>query len=425
MAGVDPEALRRTSACCPFSDDAPNEDTIAARLFPSASGIDPCVGRYEGLLAGRISDQQEILRSSSGGLTTWLLIELLQRGLIDGVVHLGSTAGKAQDIFEFGVSHTVQDVRSRRKSQYFSADFSSALASIKGNGKRYAFVGVPCYAKAIRQIALVDEVIRDQIAFVIALVCGHMKSPAFAELLSWQLGIEPTQIATVDFRVKEGSSRADDYNFSVTSKSGAVQTGRTRNLYGTNWGHATFQLKSCDFCDDVFGETADVCLGDAWLDRYSGDPRGTNIVVVRRGDVAAILEDGRRTGAISLESVSLQDAVQSQAGNFRHRRDGMAIRIHDAEAAGQWHPRKRAFARYADVSLYRRAIVRMRQKLGAATHPAFLAAKRAGRLSVFFDITGPLVRRMELLYKLPLLTSPTQVLKRGLMKVARKLGYAD
>lgn len=39
--------------------------------------------------------------------------------------------------------------------------------------------------------------------------------------------------------------------------------------------------KACDFCDDVFAETADIALGDAWLPEYVQDGNGTNVVVTR------------------------------------------------------------------------------------------------------------------------------------------------
>src|SRR3546814_15744475 len=77
----------------------------------------------------------------------------------------------------------------------------------------------------------------------------------------------------------------------------------TSRLLGGNWGHGMFQLGACDFCDDIFAETADVCLGDAWLPQYDSDWRGTNIVISRHADIEQLLSEGARSGKILLDDI--------------------------------------------------------------------------------------------------------------------------
>ncbi|WP_425531946.1 Coenzyme F420 hydrogenase/dehydrogenase, beta subunit C-terminal domain [Ancylobacter koreensis] len=54
-----------------------------------------------------------------------------------------------------------------------------ALLCIKGDGRRYAIVGVPRVITAARHLARVDAVLGQQITVFVALVCGHMKSTHF------------------------------------------------------------------------------------------------------------------------------------------------------------------------------------------------------------------------------------------------------
>ena len=49
---------------------------------------------------------------------------------------------------------------------------------------------------------------------------------------------------------------------------------RSNEFYGTHWGYNFFRYSACDACDDVFAETADISVGDAWLDGYIDDPMG-------------------------------------------------------------------------------------------------------------------------------------------------------
>ena len=81
--------------------------------------------------------------------------------------------------------------------------------------------------------------------------------------------------------------------------------------------------------EHIYAETADICLGDAWLPAYRDEWRGTNIVVVRSPHLQALLLEGAGSGEIELEELSHADMVASQGGNFRHRRVGVAVRVGD------------------------------------------------------------------------------------------------
>jgi hypothetical protein len=60
-------------------------------------------------------------------------------------------------LFSYVVSQTPEDLVSRRKSIYYSTSMADAMLTIKGNGKRYALVGVPCFITAGRLLARNDE----------------------------------------------------------------------------------------------------------------------------------------------------------------------------------------------------------------------------------------------------------------------------
>ena len=43
------------------------------------------------------------------------------------------------------------------------------------------------------------------------------------------------------------------------------------------WHYQYFKHNACNFCDDVFGETADITFMDAWLPEYVRDYKGTSL----------------------------------------------------------------------------------------------------------------------------------------------------
>lgn len=396
-----PDEGTANSAVCPFSGIGPDESAIAEQLYDDiGNDFDERTGYYLSLYAGRITDTRAVLDSSSGGLTSWLLTQLLERQMVDGIIHVGS-GGDDGALFAYCVSENVSDLRDRKKSQYYSTSFAEVLLSIRGNGKRYAFVGVPCFVKAVRLLQAQDAELASQISFTVGLVCGHLKSGAFAEVMAHQVGVRNGALDTVDFRLKNANAPANAYDFAARDQLGGWHATMSRNLLGGNWGHALFQLKACDFCDDIFAETADICFGDAWLPQYEGEWRGTNIVLCRSEKLQPILDEGLKRGAITIEPITVADAAQSQVGNFRHRREGLSLRLADAAERGEKVPRKRVRAGSARLTPLRQAIVRKRQEMAAASHVLYLEARDRAEadLSSFFQAMERYVREINDLYR--------------------------
>lgn len=90
--------------------------------------------------------------------------------------------------------------------------------------------------------------------------------------------------------------------------------------------NAFFRLNACNYCMDVFAETADACFMDAWLPAYREEPKGTSLVVVRNAKLSELLEQGQVEGEICLERIGPEEIVASQRGHVRRKRELIYIR---------------------------------------------------------------------------------------------------
>ncbi|GGC97020.1 Coenzyme F420 hydrogenase/dehydrogenase, beta subunit C-terminal domain [Undibacterium terreum] len=428
LDGLSQQLLSEVDPVCPFSDASQDETVLGREIFGGKSlPHDERLGFYQSLYAGRITDSAFIERSSSGGLTTWLAAELLKAGLVDGVIHVGEPEHQSDRLVGYTVSENLQQLQSRTKSRYYTIEFSDVLASIRGNGRRYVFIGVPCFVKAMRLLSASDPVLKDQVLFHFALICGHLKTPAFAELLAWQLGVQPATLSRFDFRVKDPQQGASRYSVAAWADSGTTaKSGPAYKLYGSNWGHAFFQLKACDACDDVMGELGDVTFGDAWLPEYEKDWQGTNIVICRSSQLQDLLKQGVSSGAIQLDLISADQVAKSQDGNYRHRWDGLSLRAADAKRKGTWFPHKRIAPGSRHVDFFRKRVVRLRARIAEKSHTEFLAAKSKNDLSLFLAAMEPLTQQMRNIYdwsyrlnpdRLKKLLSPAFVMRKILSRL--------
>ena len=115
-----------------------------------------------------------------------------------------------------------------------------------------------------------------------------------------------------------------------------------RNLYGTDYGFGLFKYKACDFCDDVFAETADIVVGDAWLPKYLHE--GHSLVVTRSKLFDDIIASATISKELQTDCISKEEASASQDAGLRHRKNLISYRLYLEEKKGNWHPRKRHYS---------------------------------------------------------------------------------
>ena len=377
------ESLQKALYVCPFSDHGPNEDAIGEMLFREGCSFDSRIGYYRVLYVGHVSENDFRTRGTSGGIITWALAELLKQGEIDAVVHVKKVINPEDGIlFRYGLSRTVKEIKDGAKSRYYPIEMSDVLKQIKQNPGRYAVVGLPCFIKAVRQLAEKDPVIDERVVYCIGLVCGHLKSKAFSDCLGWQAGIPPGYLEEIDFRVKYSNGTASDYG--VFLRGAGIETTRPkREFFGSNWGYNFFRYSACDYCDDVFAETADMVVGDAWLPEYNRDPRGTSVVVIRNAVLHELFEVAKNAGRIHQIPSTPDQVAASQAGGLRDRREGLAYRLYLKKAKKEWAPQKRVVPSKAGTSSRVLKIYDSRSAMGVVSHKVWVRAVSANSFELF------------------------------------------
>lgn len=425
--GRDPSSA--ATAACPFTGAGPDETALARELYDATGMVeDARIGRHLACFAGWATEDDLRARGSSGGIGTWLQKELLARGLVDAVLDVTPRPGqRAGPLFAFTVARTPEEVVANAKTRYHPVEMSGVIRHVLETTGRYAAIGTPCFAKALRLAARQSPELAERLHFVLGIVCGHLKTTAFSEVLAWQCGIDPDGIETIDFRAKIEGRPASRYGVSVTGRklSGGGSDRVTRpmeGLMGADWGQGLFKYRACEFCDDVLAETADAVVGDAWLPAYDADHRGTNVVVVRDPRLLDLLARGRDERRLHLEALTADDVAKSQAGGLRHRRAGLAYRLHLTDREGLWRPEKRVSASRTHLSPLMRRIHEMRLRIGQESHLAWREARAAGDLSRFTTRMEPMIATYHRLMKPGLLQRTLSRLGHRLETVLGQVG---
>lgn len=394
--------LPRCDLClraCPFWDQEGNEDTLASQAFGAVPNIQktPETGYYLAAFAGYSLRDEHRLSAASGGLATWFLQSLLEKGIVDRVACVTPNADP-EKLFKFTALDDPNAVSRSAKSCYYPVELSDVIREIIHTDARYAVIGLPCYLKGIRLAMQKNRQLRRKIKVIAGLVCGQTKSKFFAEHLCALGGGTPALMTRATFRVKDSNRPANDYGFRFECSGGTVPGGTVFWLEGMDkaWTRGYFKPNPCNYCDDVFADVADVVFMDAWLERYIREPHGTNLLLIRNPEILHVFEQGQRDRSIHLEHVPIGEVIASQQGVIDVKRSGLAERLSMAESLRfQSIPRKRVNP--VHISYYRLCQLWLQRLLMLQSKRAFLPQRERNGLAGFERRMFPILFALRVL----------------------------
>lgn len=350
-----------------------DETVIADNLFGNINEIkfDDRLGYYSSLYVGYVKEGDYREKASSGGLGTWIFEELFKKKLIDKVIHVKEVVDSNDNrLFKYDVSYSIEEIKEGSKTKYYPVELSEVIEIVKNEPGNYAVIGIPSFIMAIRLLAKADEVINERIKFTIGIICGHQKSSKFTASLANQMDIKPEEITDIDYRKKIDGLPANRYAVEIKGiKNGKkfVKTQLFKDFLEENWGQGLFKVRASDFTDDVFNETADITLGDAWLPQYTGESMGNNVVIVRNEIIDNLLKDAIIEDRLKMDSVDNETIFQSQSSHYKHTHDEIAYRLSKLEEKNEMYPKKR-LAASNEIDPFRKAIQDLREELSTESH---------------------------------------------------------
>jgi len=303
---------------CPFAEGFHNPRARNVELFSQNAGMrfDEIIGWYDKTYVGYIADETRRKASASGGLLTWCLESLLNQGAITKVAIVKFATNKDKGFFEFYVAETIDDLRKSSGSVYHPVEISQILRLItaKDNNK-WAVVGVPCLCAAVRNVPK----LKNKVPFVLGLACGMYQNTFYTEMLLTSSGIDYRNVTKIEYRRKSDGAPPSDYRFQGTDNRGPGEELAYHGLPYYLGSNAFFRLNACNFCMDVFAETADACFMDAWLPEYSKEAKGTSLVVIRNKLLNDLFQHGNLENTIYIAPIAPEKVIASQSGHVRRK----------------------------------------------------------------------------------------------------------
>lgn len=286
------------------------------------------MGWYERSVAGFRLDNDLRKASASGGLATWCLEMLLRKKAVTRIAVVGNASKHDKGYFEFKTAASIDELRESCGSVYHPVEISEIIRTISRRKEDvWAVVGVPCLCAAIRN----NPGIKNSVPFVLGLACGMYQNTFYTDILLARSGVNRKSVCKIEYRRKSGCRPPGDFRFRGTDSRGQGREIAYRGLPYYLGKNALFRLNACNYCMDVFAETADACFMDAWLPAYSNDSDGTSLAVIRNKLVSDWFQEGKNNGEIWIDEAPYEDVIASQQEHVRRKRELIYMRCKAAK----------------------------------------------------------------------------------------------
>jgi coenzyme F420 hydrogenase subunit beta len=287
------------------------------------------LGPWRALHFGWASDAGVRYAAASGGVATAILQGALAKGLIDAAVVIGMDPDNALAGRAF-FARTVDEVAAAQGSKYTTVNSNALLRAVREEPGRYAVVGLPCHLQGLRRAQKRLPVLRKRVVFALGIFCGLTNVPRATLIAARRSGVDPHSLLSVGYR---GPGWPGDLR--LTSRSGATVEVPYPDYYDRFVG-AWVPLR-CRLCPDALAELADISVGDAWLDRFTGTPGVSDLIV--RTEVGARFVEEIAPEWLTLQEATPDEMVASQRDTYRVKRDVMRGRLWLRKKSGRAAPR--------------------------------------------------------------------------------------
>jgi coenzyme F420 hydrogenase subunit beta len=261
------------------------------------------LGVSSAFLKGYAKDPLVRQTSSSGGVTTALLIHLLEQGKIDGAIVTTMDCQRPWRVRPV-LAKTKEAFIQGAKSKYVISPNNIILRDADAVD-RLAVVGLPCHIYGIRKLQASGKAkeLANKIVFTLAIFCGSNQSYKVTEhLIGEYTDIQLDDIDQFEYR---GGKDSQDVRIVTRRQEEIIIPSDTRRELGRVMTH-----DRCRMCCDFTGELADVSLGDIFDPQRNRRVPKWNSMIVRTEKAREIVEEASTAGAIevsALEEASFYD----------------------------------------------------------------------------------------------------------------------
>ena len=275
------------------------------------------VGIVDGMWTGYAGDPDTRRAGASGGVTTAVLLHLLETKRIDAAV-VAKQGVSSPEKAGYYFARTREDLLACTQSVYIPVSMLDALRQFKP-GERYAMTCVPEQSAALRVLQQAGHEAALQVQYVLGPYTGTALYPGAIRTLLRSHGVrDEDAITSLKWRAGEWPG----YLEVITASGRVVRSKKVYYNFLIPFFVTQASLQSMDFAN----EFTDLSVGDAWSPKYEALGAGFSVVASRQPAMTALLEEMREKRLLVLEPVDPLEASEMHGHMIDFKKRGGHIR---------------------------------------------------------------------------------------------------
>lgn len=243
-------------------------------------------GNYKEIYLGYSTNGEIRFRGSSGGTITQSLVYLLEKNIVDYVIHIEEDKENVLGN-KVIITNDINEIISNTGSKYCPASPLDEVLNKLEIGLKYAFVGRPCDIVALKNYENIDSSIKEKIIYKISFFCAGTPSIEGTLKVLESFSLNKDEVSKFRYRGNGWPGFTTAVNISGEE---------FKMPYDDSWGKILNKClhPRCKVCPDGVGMSADLVFGDGWDCDEKGYPiftegSGKSLVVVRNSNGEKLL----------------------------------------------------------------------------------------------------------------------------------------
>ncbi|MBW2557920.1 MAG: polysaccharide pyruvyl transferase family protein [Deltaproteobacteria bacterium] len=261
-------------------------------------GGESLLGNVEKVWTGHSTNPEIRRNSASGGIVSGILVELMERGTLDGAVI--NVPDPERPLHGKSILATSKrDVMYGAKSIYGMTEIGNGLRIAAHNPaiKKIAVVGLPCQMASVRNMLSKGGPLFKKVKLLIGIMDGHNVYHAATEDALRMSGIDLDSVGEVRYRAKGWSPFS--YSIELLNKE-RKEFPWPKSSFQKIWDSFSLRPFPCLICNDFAAEHSDIACADAWLDEYKGNQDGYSIILAHTEAGKKVVEGLEKGNSLEL-----------------------------------------------------------------------------------------------------------------------------
>lgn len=234
-------------------------------------------------------------RASTGGFCKEFIRYCLENGVVDKAVITVLGNDSEALVPSTIITDDISTIMSTKSNTIYDKTNPLLILKDLNSTERYVFVGLPCHIDPLKRYCARKNIE----VFAISLFCNHTSNNKYYKSVLDKVGLIESDVKHFEYR---GSGWAGHVSI-VTKNNKEIKISHHEcwSNYSENY---LDMLSKCKKCTKYISNNADICVGDAWLQRViSTDTEGTCLVLTMNPESDCLIKDCFEKKYIFIEQI--------------------------------------------------------------------------------------------------------------------------